>query len=47
MGLVQMVAIDFSTESLALLRHPMSKVGCFAAFFVAAGCMSFLVSVWC
>jgi hypothetical protein len=47
MALVQMVAVDFAPESLALLKNPWSKVGVYFAFFVGAGCMSFLVSFRC
>lgn len=45
MGLVQMVAIEFSPEGLALLRHWSARVGMYAAFFVGAACMSFL-AIW-
>ncbi|KAF5840681.1 Zinc/iron permease [Dunaliella salina] len=42
MGLVQMVAVDFSPESLALLRHWWAKAGMFVSFFIACGCMTML-----
>ncbi|KAF5827908.1 zinc-nutrition responsive transporter [Dunaliella salina] len=45
MGLAQMVANDFAPESMALLKSRWAKGGCYVAFFVAAGCMSFL-AIW-
>ncbi len=39
-----MVAVDFAPESMAMLKSRWAVAGCYIAFFVACGCMSFLVS---
>jgi predicted tellurium resistance membrane protein TerC len=42
---VQMIAEDFSHESLALINRPINRVACFVSFFVFAGIMSF-IAIW-
>lgn len=45
MGLVQIVAIEFAPENVAVVQGRWRRVGLYGAFFVAAGCMAFL-EIW-